>query len=108
MSGSISRRAALQHLGTGAGILVTGGILRGQSRPIRVAAAPVEIIVSSISPSTVRITAVALDSADADLPEDGALVPEAEVRPLARERDGESFAPIRAGNLVVRFTRDPP
>ena len=117
MSPAVSRRHALQQLGAaGAGAVLSGGILRGQSRAIRVAGAPVEILVASISPSTVRVTVLPLETAGATVPDavpdavpdDGALVPAAQGRALARTRDAESFAPIRAGNLVVRFTAEPP
>jgi alpha-glucosidase/alpha-D-xyloside xylohydrolase len=64
----------------------------------------VEIRVSSVSPSTVRITIAAVDGAP--LADDGALVPAADARPLARRRD--PFGAVKAGNLTVRFRPDPP
>ena len=86
----------------------SGGILRGQSRPIIVAGKPVEIVVASVSPSTVRITVLPVDG-----PLGGA------GRRRAGERGGRAgrsaggarrsrCAPIRAGDLTVRFTAEPP
>ena len=109
MSEPVSRRAALQLIGAaGAGAVLSGRFVRGQSRPILVAGKAVEIVVASISPSTVRITVLPLDRAAANALDDGALVPAAEGRALGRRRAPDSFAPIRAGNLVVRFTSEPP
>src|SRR5712671_6507443 len=109
VSPAVSRRHALQQLGAaGAGAVLSGDILRGQSRAIRVAGTPVEILVASISPSTVRLTVLPLGTTGAAVPDDGALVRAAEGRALGRKRDPESFTPVRAGNLVVRFTADPP
>jgi len=108
MSESLSRRDALKQIAAaGAGVVVSGGIIRGQAAPIRIAGVPVEIAVASLSASTVRITAAAIAGAGG-VPEDGALVKEAEVKPIARGRVAETFEPIRAGNLVVRYTDDPP
>ena len=53
MPNSLSRRHVLKRLGA---LAVAGGIPRGQARPITVAGKPVEIVVASVSPSTVRIT----------------------------------------------------
>ena len=43
-----SRRDALKHIGSaGAGAVFGGGIIRGQTEPIRIAGMPVEIAVAS-------------------------------------------------------------
>ena len=108
MSESLSRRDALKQIAAaGAGVVATGGIIRGQAEPIRIAAMPVEIAVASISATTVRITAAAIAGAGG-VPEDGALVKEAEAKPIARGRVADTFKPIKAGNLVVRYTAEPP
>lgn len=108
MPHELSRRQALKQIGSaGAGVVLAGGIIRGQSAPIRIAGMPVEIAVASVSPSTARITVAAIVGT-AGVPEDGALVPAAEPKPLARRRASESFAPVRAGNLAVRYTAEPP
>ena len=105
---SLSRRDALKQIAAaGAGVVATGGIVRGQAAPIRIAGIPVEIAVASISVHTVRITAAAIVGAGG-VPEDGALVKEAEAKPIASGRVANVFKPIKAGNLVVRYTAEPP
>jgi alpha-glucosidase (family GH31 glycosyl hydrolase) len=109
MSEPVSRREALQQIGSaGAGVILAGAFVGGQSRPVLVAGSAVEILVASVSPSTVRITVLPLDRAQAVAADDGALVPAAQGRVLGRKRAAEPFAPIRAGNLTVRFTPEPP
>ena len=108
MSEPLSRRDALKQIAAaGAGVVATGGIVRGQGAPIRIAGIPVEIAVASISVHTVRITAAAIVGAGG-VPEDGALVKEAEAKPIASGRVANVFKPIKAGNLVVRYTAEPP
>lgn len=104
----LNRRDALKHIGAaGAGVIFTGGIIRGQSTPIVIAGKPVEIAIAAVSPSTVRITVLPLESGKpAPVPDHNALVRAAEGKALGRKR--ESFAPVRAGDLTVRFTADPP
>ncbi|MGA2261683.1 MAG: TIM-barrel domain-containing protein [Acidobacteriota bacterium] len=110
MSNPLTRRDALKRLGTvGAGIILGRGIIRGQYADIMVSGKPVEIAVSSLNPATVRITVLPLtDGRAAPVPVDGALMSEAEGRALARNSIREHFGPIHAGNLVVRFTAEPP
>jgi alpha-glucosidase len=109
MSNHISRRAALGQLGkAGAGIVLAGGAFQDRITNIVVAGKPVEIVVASLSPTTVRLTVLPIDSGrTAPVPDDGALVREDEGRVLATRRSREAFDPIRAGNLLVRFDRQP-
>ena len=73
MSDPVSRRDAVKQLaGATAGVVLAGGTIRGQSDAIVVAGKPVEIVVSSVSPSTVRITA--LPAGVSAVSDDGALV----------------------------------
>jgi len=51
MSATISRREALQRIGAAGGVVLSGGILRGQARAIRVGRKPVEILIASVSSS---------------------------------------------------------
>jgi alpha-glucosidase/alpha-D-xyloside xylohydrolase len=107
VSNTVSRRRAMQHFAAAAcGVATAPVILRGQAAPIVVAGRRVEIAVSSISSSTARITVVPTSGAGSGVPDDGVLDVEADARPLSRAR--EVFAPVRAGELVVRFTADPP
>jgi alpha-glucosidase/alpha-D-xyloside xylohydrolase len=68
---------------------------------------PVEIAVAPVSPVTVRITAAAVVGTGG-VPDDGAFVRAAEVRPIARGRTIGAPIKVTAGNLVVRYTDGPP
>ena len=58
----VTRREAVRRLaGAGAGLALGDVIVRGQSAPMLVAGKRVEIVVSSISDATVRITALPVD-----------------------------------------------
>ena len=104
MSSPISRRDALKHLGAaGAGVALSGTVLRGQRSPIVVAGAHVEIAIASVSRSTVRITVLPIGAASS-VPDDGALVRAAEGRVIGRRRS--EFAPVRVGDLRVRLSPD--
>jgi alpha-glucosidase (family GH31 glycosyl hydrolase) len=107
MTDRIHRRDALKHIGmASAGAMLGGAVIRGRAAPIVIAGRPVEIAVASLTPATVRITLVPLDGTR--VADDGALVKAAEGLASGRGRDAESFKPIRAGELTVRFTADPP
>ena len=107
MSHPVSRRDAVKQLaGATASVVLAGGTIRGQSDAIVVAGKPVEIVVSSVSPSTVRITT--LPAGVSAVSDDGALVSGAAGRTLARRRTTGLTSPIRAGNLTVRVTATPP
>ncbi|MGH9161079.1 MAG: TIM-barrel domain-containing protein, partial [Vicinamibacteraceae bacterium] len=110
MSTSRSRREVLKQLGTaGAGVMLGGGIIRGQGRDIVVAGRPVAIAVSSLSPSTVRIRLLPIEAGRSTaVPMDGALAREGEGRVLAEERRPDSLQRVAAGDLLVRFTSSPP
>jgi alpha-glucosidase (family GH31 glycosyl hydrolase) len=105
---AISRRKALKQFGAaGAAVLVTRGVFRGQSEEILIAGKPVEIIVSTLSASTARLQVLPIENGKTvAIPVDGALVNEGKA--LVNRRSPERFDPVRAGNLVVRFTADPP
>jgi alpha-glucosidase/alpha-D-xyloside xylohydrolase len=108
MSHRLSRRDALKRLGTaGAAAVLPAGVFRGQSEAIRIAGMPVEIAVAFPGPNTVRITAAAIVGTGG-VPEDGALVRAAEAATPTRRRVPERFAPIRGGNLVVKYSGEPP
>jgi hypothetical protein len=107
MAEPVSRRDAVKQLaGATAGVALAGVVIRGQSDAIVVAGKPVEIVVSSISPSTLRITAFPVGVSAAS--DDGALVSGAAGRTLVRRRAAGVTSPIRAGNLTVHFTAAPP
>lgn len=105
MPTQIPRRDAIKQLTlAGAGLAFSGGVLRGQGKPIVINGKPVEIAVAAVSPSTVRITLLPLEGAQ--LPDHNALVPSATGKTAGRRR--EAFQPVRAGDLTVRFMEDPP
>jgi alpha-glucosidase/alpha-D-xyloside xylohydrolase len=110
MTELISRRDALKHLGAaGAGLALGGSILRGRFQDIVVAGHPVELAVATLSPSTVRLTLLPLEGGQAQpVPFTGALVEDDPGDTLARGRDGAALDRVTAGDLVVRFTDDPP
>ena len=98
MTKPISRREAVKRITTaGAGIALSRGIIRGQSDAMVVAGKRVEIVVSSISPSTIRITLLPVDGGT--IPKDGALVAAAAGRTVTRVRALGPPAPIRAGRV---------
>src|SRR4029079_6641868 len=102
----VSRREAGKRVaGAAAGLALGDGILRGQSEEILVAGKRVELLVRSIGPSTVRITALPVQTTER--PDDDSLVVAARGHIVARRR-GRSNQPIRAGNLTVRITAGPP
>jgi alpha-glucosidase (family GH31 glycosyl hydrolase) len=105
MSNRVPRREALKQLTwAGAGLAVSGGVIRGQSAPIVVNGKPVEILIASISPTTVRISVVPI--AGASIPDHNALVAAATGKQAARRRD--AFQAVRAGDLTVSFSPSPP
>jgi hypothetical protein len=94
MSEPITRREALQHIGTaGAGVVLAGGIIRGQSTDITIAGKPVEIVVSPLSPATVRIQVLPIEGdRPVAVPNDGALVQQDPGKPAGRSRSAGAFA----------------
>src|SRR5688500_16563177 len=101
----IPRRDALKQLTlAGAGLAFSGGIIRGQTTPIVVNGKPVEILIASVSATTVRISVVPIDGSG--IPDHNALVTAAGGKPAGRRRD--AFQSIRAGDLTVSFSPNPP
>lgn len=93
----------------GAGLALTGGVIRGQGAGLIVAGRPVEIAVSSVSRATVRITVRPLvDGAPAAVAATGALERESFGATLASARAAAPLTRVRAGDLTVRFTENPP
>jgi len=105
-----TRRAALKRIGAaGAGLVLSRVTLRGRTSDIIVAGKPVEISIATLGPRTVRITILPLEAGRAvGVPVDGALVPEADGKTLARTSEAETFAPVKAGELLIKFAKEPP
>src|SRR5262249_7773721 len=93
MSKLVSRREALCRIGkVSAAVALGGGIIRGQSTDIVVAGKPVEIAISSVSPSTVRISVVPLESGrPAAVPATGTIVRDGEGRAAGSGRTAGSL-----------------
>ena len=93
----------------GAGAILSGGILRGQGADLRIAGQPVEIAVIALSPSTVRLSVLPIEGGrPSEIPLNGGLVEPRAGKAAGRARSGPAMKSIRAGDLVVRFTEDPP
>ena len=106
----VTRRDAIKQLSAaGAAVALGGGIIRGQGTDIVIGGSPVEIVVSAVSPSTVRILVLPIAAgAVAPLPVDGALAQNEWGGALARARAAAPLKQVTAGNLRVRFTDTPP
>ena len=98
---SLTRRDVVARL---AGLALGPVLLRGQSAPVTVAGKRVEIVVSSISDATVRITALPVDGGS--IPADDSLVQAAAGRIVARRTS--SSQTIRAGRLSIRIASGGP
>jgi alpha-glucosidase (family GH31 glycosyl hydrolase) len=107
---TMTRRQALQQLtSAGAGVALTGGIIRGQRADIVVGGKPVEIVVSSISQTTARIKVLPIEgNQPVTVPDVGALVPPAAGAQVAARRAPDVFKPITARDLTIRVTSEPP
>jgi len=102
---SLSRRDAVRRLaGLGAGLALGDAIIRGQSSEITVGGKRVEIVVSSISDATVRITVLPVDGGR--IPADDSLVQAAVGRIVARRTSASQT--IRAGRLSITIASGRP
>lgn len=116
MSDSVSRRDAIKRLATiTAGFALSGDITRGgltirrSARDITIAGQPVEITVLSLSPQTARLTIRPLQNGQPQpLPITGELVAEELGKVSRRGRTAADLARVRAGDLFVTVTDDPP
>jgi alpha-glucosidase/alpha-D-xyloside xylohydrolase len=112
-SEQVSRREAIKRLGAAGAGTFLGFAGRPSAGPraedIVIAGKPVEIVVASLSPATVRISALPIENGVAStLPMGGAIAAEGQGREIARRRSASRFEPVRAEDVVVRFTASPP
>ena len=107
-----TRREALKQIGLATtALVVTDGIVRGQGTDITVAGRPVEIAISSVSPTIARITfRPATGGTATPIPVDGALVKNEWPPDLARRTavpamgsDSIADIPLPGGRLRVRL-----
>ena len=123
----VSRRDALKQLGALSGSVVLGGaldtalspelahaaatqLLGGSTADIIVAGSPVQIAVRSLSANTVRLTVqpIAASGSAATVAVTGALADDRAGTALRTARAPRDLTRVRAGNLVVRLTEQPP
>lgn len=103
-----SRRRFLEEVGRGVATLAWPGVvLRPQGPPLLIAGEATELLVSSVSPVTVRLTLYPAGK-PAAIPFTGALVREQFGPAKARSSNPARLSSIRAGDLVVRVTGGPP
>src|ERR1051326_1557986 len=110
MTHFMSRREALRTLGNAtAGIALAGRGALQTDAEIRVAGKPVEISVAAVSPVTVRITLLPIEDPPAQaLLATETLVDDAQGHVAGHGRSPAAVSTIKAGNIVVRFTSNPP
>jgi alpha-glucosidase/alpha-D-xyloside xylohydrolase len=100
MGNELSRRRVISLLSGAAGLAVSPSAVRGFFEGLQSAGAPVDVIVSEVSPYTLRLTVVPAGGAVALVPNDGALVSAAAGKTAGRAR--ATGAQIRAGGCTVR------
>jgi len=109
MTDDISRRDALKHMVVGSAGLMFAGVIRGPTADIMVAGQPVEIAVWSLSSATARITVRPVQATTVvPVPITGALVTEEAGTLCVRTREAAGAVRVRAGDMVVSFTENPP
>jgi alpha-glucosidase (family GH31 glycosyl hydrolase) len=106
----ISRRDALKSLGSGAAALILpSSLLRFPgAEPLIVAGQPTELEVQPVSRVTLRLTLRPAAGTAPPLPFSGALLQEQFSKPVARSADTSKLGGVRAGDLSVRLTANPP
>lgn len=91
-----------------AALAVPGVVLRPRGADqLRIAGEPAELLVSSVSPVTVRLTLSAVGK-PSEIPFTGALARSEFGPPRARSDNPARLSSVRAGDLVVRVTANPP
>ena len=92
----ITRREAVKRIGTAsAGVALSGGIIRGQTTDIMIGGKAVEIVVSSLSPATVRINVLPIvDGTPSTIPVDGALAQPDAAKRAGAGRAADTFKPV--------------
>jgi hypothetical protein len=106
--GPFTRRQALQAFAAGAEGIILDPQTRGASESTsQIQRKPVEIVSSSVSPSTVRIQVSAADGSTPPVLFHGALVQEQWGKPIARLRGQSKGKGLRCGNLTVSAACNP-
>src|SRR2546423_14829531 len=102
MTKLVSRREILKDVGSaGVGLLLGPQIIPAQEAAISVAGQPVEIVISPVSASTMRLSVVALENGKPKpIPYDGSLVQQTWSPPVARLTILRSAQAVRCGDLT--------
>src|SRR5437764_12612712 len=101
-----TRRQALQTFATAT--VLAGVRARGASEStLQIGGKPVEVALSSVSPSTGRIEVLPLDGNATSVTPDGALVQEQWGKRIARLRGGTKGKGMKCGDLTVTVTDKP-
>jgi alpha-glucosidase/alpha-D-xyloside xylohydrolase len=104
----MNRRDALKSLGIAGAVAALRLDADAQGRPVLVAGRPVQLRLSSLSPSTIRVSVVAVEDRAGDLNRDGALAPFSEDRMETGPGGDDGFVgDYPLGNLRVRVTAAP-
>jgi alpha-glucosidase (family GH31 glycosyl hydrolase) len=108
-SDALTRRDALKQIAASSASLFFAGAIRGRAADIVIAGQPVEIAVWSVSANTVRIIVRPLRNGNTEpAPVTGMLAQEDFAAPVAQAREPGAASRIRAGDLVVSFSPEPP
>jgi len=109
MNNSFTRRDALRGMAsTGALALIKPASALGQEPALAASSGPVEISIASISPRTVRVTALPLtDGQLVPLPFDGALLNEQLGEPIIRLRAASGPRTVQSGDLHLTVSSEP-
>ena len=110
MPDPISRREALRQLGVaGAGLVLAPQVVRGETADFVVAGSPVEMAIASLSAVTVRVTVRPIEAGrPVTIAVTGALDHDSAGTPRTRGTSAGALSRVRAGDVIVRVTDDPP
>jgi alpha-glucosidase/alpha-D-xyloside xylohydrolase len=103
---SFSRRRMMQRLGAAGAAFLPARDSHAAAAALRIAGKEVEIQFTAVSPRTIRITIQPI-AAQANIPDDGTLLPAALPAPTAKLRGPARAQSIKLGELRVKFTPDP-
>jgi len=88
--------------------LLVRGVASSEETPIQIAARPVEIALTPVSPETVRITIQPIENGQAQpVPTDGAIVKENWGQAVARLRTLGNPRTVKCGDLTVKLSANP-
>ena len=105
---NLTRRQALKNAAAGASALSLPSAGISQENLIEVAGHPVEVLLTTVSPETVRVTVQPIENGQAvPIPSDGALVKEDWGKSAARLRSLSGARKVKCGRLNVTLSNSP-